>query len=427
MKPKTEGLEWFNQLLEQHPQTSQMVADELPNRKQEAWRYAGLNRLYRQVFSFPESEISAAARPGFDDWIYPKQDSYRLLFVNGRFDREHSQLPAVDGCLLKPLSELDQADRNLYRHHTRSRTEFNHDAFDQLNEAIHRDGFVLHVQAGHVLDRPVEVVYLNHASEQQILSPTRSLVLLDRGSGARVIEHFVGEEGAGCFCSNTTWINLGEEAELSHSRFQNQAKQAYHLDRVFLEQKRNSRFAGWLLATGAGWSRSETLANLNGPGAECHLNGLYGLAENQYNDVHLDIRHLQPHCTSSENFRGILSGKGRAVFDGRILVDKDAQKTSAQLSNKNLLLAEGAEIDTKPQLEIYADDVSCSHGTTVGKIDPDQVFYCVSRGIAEQKALEMLSLGFAAEVLERIDDPILLAAAHAQFSSALEAGEQGGE
>jgi Fe-S cluster assembly protein SufD len=190
---------------------------------------------------------------------------------------------------------------------------------------------------------------------------------------------------------------------MRHYRLQDESRQAYHMQHLSISQGRDSLYKSSSLSAGSAWARNNIQVLLNEPGAECHLDGLYTVGQQQLNDFHLDIRHAVPHCTSHANFKGLIHGKGRGVFDGGIYVAKDAQQTDAHLSNKNLMLCRDAEIDTKPQLEIYADDVKCSHGTTVGQIDPEQIFYLRSRGIAEIEARKMLSMGFAREALQGIE------------------------
>ena len=189
---------------------------------------------------------------------------------------------------------------------------------------------------------------------------------------------------------------------MNHYLIQEESAQAYHLSSIFLKQKSLSEYRNISVAAGGAWARTEFYVDFQEPGAQCHLNGLYTIGVQQLIDFHLNIRHKVPDCVSSENFKGIVYGSGRGVFDGLIFVDKNAHGTEAHLSNANLILARNAHVDTKPQLEIYADDVKCSHGTTVGQLEDQQVFYLRSRGIDEQTARSMLCLGFVAEILNGI-------------------------
>jgi Fe-S cluster assembly protein SufD len=278
------------------------------------------------------------------------------------------------------------------------------DIFSELNTALIDDGIFIQVAANCAVDKPVEVVYLNISADRNVLSQPRTMVILEAGSQASIIERFTGKDESDYFFNGVTEVSLGENARLQHYRLQNESSRAHHLSRIALRQDTASHYRGFNIANGGAWSRTDISARFDGPHASCDLDGLYTVGERQYTDFHLDIVHSQPHCSSRENFRGIVFGQGRAVFDGRILVEKDAQKTDARLTNKNLMLSKLAEIDTKPQLEIHADDVKCSHGTTVGRLDPNQLFYLRSRGIDEHIARRMICLGFAEQVLTHVDD-----------------------
>ena len=212
---------------------------------------------------------------------------------------------------------------------------------------------------------------------------------------------------------------LGKNATLNHYRMQDESRQAYHLSSVYLSQQGHSHYYGTTLAFGAVWNRTEYHTTFNQAGAECELNGLYMVGDKQLADIHLDVQHSVPDCVSRERFKGVLYGKGRAVFDGHIRVDKQAQHSDAQLNNDNLLLTRDAEIDSKPQLEIFADDVKCSHGTTVGELDVQQIFYLRSRGIDEMSAHRMLCMGFAKEIVETIHVPAIQQHAMTKLSNKL--------
>jgi Fe-S cluster assembly protein SufD len=275
--------------------------------------------------------------------------------------------------------------------------------FTTLNAANIDDGLFVHIPKNVALDKPIEVLHLNYTANSERLILPRHLVVVESGAQATLIERIASRGNAAYFANSVSEIFVGDNARLSHYRIQNESCQAHHLSRVNLLQGANSTYKAAHFALSANWSRCDINARFSGKGAHCDLSGLYTVNNKQLADFHLNVIHNHPHCSSRENFRGIIAGNGRAVFDGRIVVDPHAQKTDAQLSNKNLLLSRDAEVDTKPQLEIYADDVKCSHGTTVGQIDPRQVFYLRSRGIDEATAKKMLCLGFAGEILADIE------------------------
>jgi len=252
-------------------------------------------------------------------------------------------------------------------------------------------------------------------------------VSLSAGASATIVERYASIGSSEYFTNALSEISLGGDARLEHLRVQEESGAAYHLGGVRVVQEKDSRYAGVAVALGGAWSRCEHHVDFAGPGASFELDGLYLAGDGQYVDHHLDIRHGVPGCRSRETFKGLLHGAGRGVFDGRIVVEKQAQKTDAALNNANLLLSRNAEVDTKPQLEIYADDVKCSHGAAVGQIQPGELFYLRSRGIPEVQARQMLCLGFAQEVLDACGLPALRsrleAAVARQIGSATQSGQ----
>ncbi len=409
-------LSWLSQTRADARRAINVIA--LPERKQEAWRYSDLARLYKQDFHYqpiPPAELQDSA---VSKWIYADNESYRLVFANGRFVPEMSTNQVfAENIRIGSLQQMLATEPERVNRWLQNDTRQTPDVFTELNLALIDDGVIVHVPENVTLDMPVEVVYLNSSSERNALVQPHSLVILEAGAQARVVEHFTGTDSSTYFFNGITRVALGANASLQHYRLQNESTNAHHLSRIALRQDTASEYSGVNVATGGAWSRTDISSRFDGQHARCNLDGLYTVGEQQYTDFHLDVVHSLPHCSSRENFKGIVYGKGRAVFDGRILVEKDAQKTDAQLSNKNLLLTQHAEVDTKPQLEINADDVKCSHGTTVGKLDPAQLFYLRSRGINEHEARKMICLGFAEQVLADIDDEQVQGFMHEQIAA----------
>jgi Fe-S cluster assembly protein SufD len=283
---------------------------------------------------------------------------------------------------------------------------------------------LLHVEPYQNLQKPIELVYVGAASDTAFVSSPRNIIVMENGAKATLLERYVGT-GDGAYFNNTvSEILLHSGAELTHHRLQEESASAYHLNALFIEQKAESRYTGNNIALGAAWSRTDINVNMGESKAHCELNGLYLVNGKQTTDFHLKIDHLVPQCSSVENFKGILLGKGKAVFDGHVKVHKHAQQTDAQMSNANLLLSRDAEVDTKPQLEIYADDVKCSHGTTVGQLEPEQLFYLRTRGISEHEARKMLCLGFAQEIIEKCTVAGVRERAEAVLQTGLESSPQ---
>jgi Fe-S cluster assembly protein SufD len=410
------NLSWMSQTRADARQAINVIA--LPERKQEAWRYSDLARLYKQDYHYQSVSPGVLQDSTVAKWIYAENESYRLVFANGRFVPEMStdNVPA-ENIKIGSLHQMLSTEPELVTRWLKKNAWKTPDVFTELNLALIDDGVFIHVPENMALDMPVEIVYLNSSSERNALAQPHSLVILEAGAQAKVVEHFTGTASSTYFFNGITRIALGANASLKHYRLQNESNNAHHLSRIALRQDTASEYNGINVATGGAWSRTDINARFEGQHARCNLDGLYTVGEKQYTDFHLDVAHSLPHCSSRENFKGIVYGKGRAVFDGRILVEKDAQKTDAQLSNKNLLLTQHAEVDTKPQLEIHADDVKCSHGTTVGKLDPGQLFYLRSRGINEHEARKMICLGFAEQVLSHVDDEHLQNFIHKQIAA----------
>ena len=279
--------------------------------------------------------------------------------------------------------------------------------FSALNLATMQDGAVIQITAGQKLETPIELLHVaTKAAAGRSLRP-RHLVILEADASATLVERYLSLDEVSYFNNLVCEVVLQERASLKHQRVQQESLQAYHLTELYIGLQAGAHYQGVSIALGGAWSRTTINNRFAAPGANCELDGLYLAGAGQLVDFHLDVDHAVPGCDSRENFKGILNGQGRAVFDGRILVREQAQKSSAHLSNANLMLSRKAEIDTKPQLEILADDVQCSHGTTVGQLDPLALFYLRSRGLNEDQARRLLCLGFAQEILDRFESESL--------------------
>jgi Fe-S cluster assembly protein SufD len=255
--------------------------------------------------------------------------------------------------------------------------------------------------------RPIDILHVSVGGDDPGICHPRNLIVVEADARAHVIERYASLGEAVYFNNAMAEVVVGERGELVHESLQQESPVAQHLNELHIRLGADSRYRYAHAGLGGEWSRNDLRLTFAGEGAEADLNGLMLARDGQLNDVHLDIRHEVPGCTSRESFKGILDGRGRIVFDGRILVARDAQKTDAALANHNLMLSRNAEVDTKPQLEIFADDVKCSHGTTVGELDADMLFYLRARGIPEDRAKRMLCEAFAHDVLEHFESPDL--------------------
>jgi Fe-S cluster assembly protein SufD len=395
------GLDWLD--AQRGAALAQVRSAGVPSAKQERWRYTGLKPLLEQAFVQGDEDVTALDPDDVEDLLIPGLDAHRVVLANGRLVPSLSWVDGLPaGVRAGGLrSILETEPELLHRRLGRVAGEGAH-VFAALNTAGMDDGFVLLLDSGAVVERPIEIIHLSLGMDEPRLAQPRHLVDLGEGASATLIERYVSL-GESLYCTNSVLeLSLAARAELTHYRVQEESPKAFHLAGVYLSQAARSRYHGVSVGLGAAWSRTDLVAGFVGEGAECDLDGLYLAGDGQMMDFHLDVRHDVPGCTSREGFKGILYGKARAVFDGRVYVARNAQKTDAQLSNRNLLLSRSAEVDTKPQLEILADDVKCSHGTTVGQLDPGSLFYLRSRGIPPNQARRMLCVGFAGEVLDAL-------------------------
>jgi len=347
----------------------------------------------------------------------------RLVFINGRFAKHLSTLDALPkGVKAGSLAEALASDgKTLERHLIHYVTDYTEHAFVALNTAFLEDGAFIEIPKGVVIEKPIYLLYVSEANGIPTITYPRNLILAGRESQATIIEGYVwsstgtpagadtnqrtGTGKSACatyFTNAVSEVAVGEGAVIEYHRLQQESDGAFHFGRLVFHQERSSSVATHSIATGGALVREEVKAVLDGEGAEATLEGLYVVTGRQHIDNQTTLDHAQPHCSSREVYKGVLDGESSAVFNGKIIVRKDAQKTDSKQSNKNLLLSEKAIIDTKPALEIYADDVKCTHGATIGQIDPEAVFYLRSRGIGRQEARDLLTYAFANDVLGRI-------------------------
>ncbi|MFZ1342111.1 Fe-S cluster assembly protein SufD [Thiothrix eikelboomii] len=381
---------------------------ELPNRKQEAWRYTPLAPVLNHQFTAASREEGLLEPEDIASLRVTPADHVCIVLLNGFFMPELSTLPPQVGLEVLDLEQAIQHSAiGIERLGSLSGACL--DLFGAVNAALTGSGAYLRVTEK--LTQPVEIIHLNYSFESEVLSNPRVLVQVAANARLNLIEQHAQFADLLGMSNGVTEIFLSEGAQLLHPRLQHDSVRTRHLSHLYVQQAATSVYKGTSLALGSAWSRTEFHLDFVGEHAHCELNGFYLAGEQQMQAMHLDVLHSVPNCTSRETFKGILYGHGKGVFDGNILVKKDAQKTDARLSNDNLLLSREAEIDTKPRLEIYADDVQCSHGTTVGQIDPEMLFYLRARGIPKAEATSLICQGFAAELIAHCEYPALEAKA----------------
>ncbi len=378
-----------------------------PTTRHEAWRFTNVSRIAETRWCAPETSANGAAASLLDRHAIPGVAA-RIVFVDGLFAPELSALENLpEGLQVVALRRAQQQpsgdlpgrwiESHLARH-----AAIGENAFVALNTAFFQDGALIHLAPGTDLKNPVHVLYLRASNGAHTATHPRTLVVTGHQSRGGIIESYVGQTDEACFTNAVTEIAVGEDSSVEHLKLQDEAENAFHVGTVQAVQARSSRFLSHSVSWGAALARHDINAVLAGEGAECTLNGLFQVTGQQHVDHHTCLDHAQPHCSSREYYRGVLDGRSTGVFNGAILVRKDAQKTDAIQSNKNLLLSEDAVINTKPELQILADDVRCTHGATVGQLDSEALFYLRARGIGLEAARHLLIRAFANEVIGRI-------------------------
>jgi Fe-S cluster assembly protein SufD len=375
-----------------------------PTLNDEDWRFtnvSGIARLpFKPVFSGGANEITAEAVAKF---TFGRLPGSRLVFVNGHYAPKLSVIAALPkGARVQNLASALSTEAKLIEAAMAKYPAADQNAFAALNTAFFQDGAFVHVPDGQRIEEPVHLLFISTAPEEGATSHPRNLIIAGKNSQATVLESYVSVADAPYFTNAVTDLLLDEGAVVEHAKFQDESVSAFHIAAVRASLARNANLISHSIATGAQLSRNNIRTSLGGEGVECVLNGLYLTRGEQLADHHMVVEHAQPHCNSHEYYNGILDGKSKGVFHGRILVRQAAQKTDAKQTNKNLLLSDDATVDTKPQLEIYADDVKCTHGATIGQLNDESIFYLRARGIGAERARRMLIHAFAGEIIERV-------------------------
>jgi len=375
----------------------------LPTLQHEDWRFTNIAAIAKLPFqpAFAASEeVTAAQLKGF---AFAKLPGSRLVFVNGQFAPKLSSIKKLpNGVRAGSLALALTSKSAVIEKHLGRYAQPADNGFAALNQAFFLDGGFVHVPAGAVVEEPIQFVYVATANQRGATFHPRNLVIAEANSQVTILESYVALGSGGYFTNAVTELVAGENARLELVKFQDEAADAFHIAAFHGEFGRASNVNVHSFALGAKLSRNNIRTRLAGEGLECILNGLYLTRGEQLADHHMVVEHAQPHCASHEYFNGILDDKSRGVFHGRIYVHPIAQKTDAKQTNKNLLLSDDATANTKPQLEIYADDVKCTHGATIGQLNKESIFYLRSRGIGTETARQMLIHAFAGEIIERI-------------------------
>ena len=406
-----EAAEWLSGLRERGIARSESLG--FPTTKNEDWHFTSVAPIAERSFrtaavslSDVSSEGSTAgvvARADLARFTFGEEKWHTLVFVNGEFAPDLSSYAGMGtGVRVSSLARAIRSGTGRPERHVGKIAAFDDHFFTALNTAFIRDGAFIEIQPDAVVDQPIHLLFVSEGYGEAVSHP-RNLIVAARNSRATVIESYVSIRDSIYFTNAVTEISVGEGARLDHYKIQRESEKAFHVGTTQARQARDSQLHSFSLAVGGSLARTNIYTSLDGEGATCTLNGLYLADGSQHIDNQTSIEHIAPNCPSHEVYKGVLDGRSHGVFNGKVYVHPEAQKTDGKQSNNNLLLSATARIDTKPQLEIFADDVKCTHGATVGRLDDMAMFYLNSRGIGAARARTLLTYAFAADVLETIE------------------------
>lgn len=376
-----------------------------PTTKQEDWKYTNVLPLVKNGFEAVTSKPELKNELHLD--TIERLKANRLVFVDGWFNEKYSEiLDDKEHLIISPLSREQNSDALIERF-LGKQSNAKLDGFTAWNTANFRDGAFISIPENVALEHPVLLYHISTGATHGKVSAPRNLVIAGKNSQSTLIACYQNLTEEKSITDTVSELFVMENAGLDYVKIQSRTNGYSHIGNVFVSQQANSRFNAWTITLGGDLIRNNLNVQMNGENCETHLYGLYVVSGNDHVDNHVTVDHAKPHCYSNQLYKGILNGSASGVFCGRIVVRQDAQKTNALQSNKNILLSEGATINSKPQLEIFADDVKCTHGATSGQIDEEALFYMRSRGISEHHAKNILHHAFAWDVIEKISNPEL--------------------
>lgn len=375
---------------------------DFPTTSNEEWKYTSIAPLLKHNF-VPSYEKKNISKEFIKSLLFDEMEHSLIVFVNGRYSAEHTDLLNLPkGVIVGSFAEEIKKKNDVLIKHFGKYADYDNHIFTALSTAYTDDGAFIYVPAGKIVEEPIHIIFITDSGNEKILTQPRNLFIAEKNSQVTIIEHYFGNDGEIYFTNSVTEIVAEENAIVDHIKLQEESKNAFHIARMEVNQERSSNFSSHLISTGADLTRNDFNAKFNDEGGECTLNGLYMIDGTQLFDAHTLMDHAKPHCNSHEHYKGILDDKSRGVFNGKIIVRQDAQKTNAFQENNSILLSDEALVNTKPQLEIFADDVKCSHGATIGQMDDDAKFYLKSRGIGEEASNSILLHAFASDVITSI-------------------------
>jgi Fe-S cluster assembly protein SufD len=404
------GPRWLQDLRDRA--ASRFAALGFPTVRDEEWRFTNIAPIAAAEFRPTGADAVHATEEDLAGYLY-SDAAHRLVVVNGRYVPALSRVNGLPpGVRVSSLAAAVTEQADVVQRYLGQLADFGTKAFTALNTALAADGAYVYIPDGVLLDQPLHVLFVTTASPSSgpIMTNARTLIVAGDRSQSHIVETYVGSRGSAYFTNAVTEMVVGESAVVDHYKVQQESVDAFHVASMHVHAARSANFSSHSFSLGGRLVRNDATALLDGEGAECTLNGLYLADGERLVDNHTTIDHAKAHCPSHEIYKGIIGGKARAVFNGKIIVRPDAQKTDAKQTNRALLLSDNASINTKPQLEIFADDVKCTHGAAIGQLDEDAIFYLRARGLTYFEARDMLIHAFAGDILERVKvEPLRLA------------------
>ncbi|MCX6165892.1 MAG: Fe-S cluster assembly protein SufD [Ignavibacteriae bacterium] len=373
-----------------------------PNKKMEDWRFTNINPIVNNNFNFVKDK-QKIEKNVLQNFLIPKLKTNLIVLINGEYSSENSKIISENKNLyIGNLREALKTQKDIVERYFAKYADYKADGFTSLNTAWALDGAYIHIPPDLELKEPVMILNIMDSRKSKVIGQPRNLIIAEKNSKAHIIEEYysIGENDS--FSNVVTEIYTDENSNIQYYKIQNEEINSFHVGTTQVFQEKNSIFDSVTISWGGSVIRNNLNSYLNGENIECNFKGLYYITGKQHVDNHTLADHATPNCHSNEFYKGIIDEEADGVFNGKIMVRKDAQKTNAYQMNKNILLSNDAVINSKPQLEIYADDVKCSHGATTGQIDKEQLFYLKTRGIGEKEGRKLLLYAFANEIIEDI-------------------------
>ncbi|NGF74847.1 Fe-S cluster assembly protein SufD [Fluviicola sp. SGL-29] len=371
---------------------------DFPTTRNERWKYTRVAKIATKSFTAKEGIIGTLH--------LPVADAYTIVFVNGFYNQELSSSESPEGVTITALSSATEATELLGKN-----VRVDTAVFPALNTLHATDGAYVHLKAKTIVEKPIQIVHV--LTGEHTIATTRNVIVSERFSEAEIVQVFLAGNATESFSNNVTEIFVEENATLSFDKLQNETEGNFHISTEHVKQAAHSNFKINTITLNGGLVRNDLFIDVEGENVETHLNGTYVLKGNQHVDNHTTVDHLKPNCESNELYKGVVDESATAVFNGKVFVRKDAQKINAYQSNGNVLLSDTASVNSKPELEIYADDVKCSHGSTTGQLDEDAIYYLRARGISEKSAKALMVTAFIGDVIDKIDNESVVEYVHA--------------